>query len=107
MPKTALPRWNVFYHSHTDKRIKTINIFDHVTFAEKYLQIRKRKLSREEFEKEVKSILFYHDNSKYEYEVLITSLFESRNNDEEIKVDIYEQIILNWDIFIDYIYTFK
>lgn len=107
MPKNNLPEWYVFYHSHIEKRIKKLNIFDHSTFAQKYLQILKRKLSREEFAKEVESILFYHYNSKFEYEVIISSLCESKNRDEEIKVDVYEQIKLNWDIFIDYIYDFK
>lgn len=104
MPNDPLPKWYVFFHSHIDRKIKKLNIFDHPTFAVKFDKIRKKKLPRDEFEKEVNSILFYHFNSKYEYEVLISSLGDCRKTEEEIKVDAYEQIMLNWDAFIDYIY---
>lgn len=106
MANNALPQWFVYYHSHMDRKIKSLDIFGHVAFAEKFEKIRLKKLPKEEFAKEVRSILFYHYNSKFEYEVLISSLSEYRNRDEEIKVDIYSQVMLNWDVFIDYIYQF-
>ncbi len=106
MPK-SLPIWNVYYRSFNEHRIKVFNIFDHIDFSDKFEKIRKKKLSKNEFAEEVKSILFYHFNSKYEYEVIIGALSDHRSEDEEIKVDIYSQVMLNWDVFIDYIYQFK
>jgi len=107
MPNQPLPKWYVFFHSHIDKAIKQFNIFDHPTFAAKFEKIRKKKLDKDEFAEEIRSILFYHFNSKYEYEVIIGALSNHRKDDEEIKVDIYSQVMLNWDVFIDYIYQFK
>lgn len=103
----ALPVWNVYYRSISESRIKVFNIFNHIDFSAKFEKIKKKKLSKDEFAKEVESILFYHFNSKYEYEVIIGALSNHRKDDEEIKVDIYSQVMLNWDVFINYIYQFK
>ena len=93
--------WNVFYHNSNAKEIQFFNIFDHWRFREDIERALKNSKTREELEKKVKSELFYHFCSKYEWEVLITTF--PAKDDETIKVDVYWQVINNFDRFIDYL----
>jgi hypothetical protein len=93
--------WNVFYHNHNKKQIEFFNIFDHWKFKEDIEKALKKSKTREELENAVKSSLMFYFWSKYEWETLITSF--PANADETIKVDVYWQVINNFDRFIDYV----
>ena len=93
--------WNVFYYNSNAKKIEFFNIFDHWRFREEIEKVVKRSKTREELEKAVKSELMYFFWSKYEYEALITSFPEKE--DVTIKVDVYWQVINNFDRFVDYL----
>ena len=93
--------WNVFYYNSNSKKIEHFNIFDHWRFREGVEKALKKSKSREELEKKVKSELFYFFASKCEWEVLITPW--PKREDETIKVDVYWQVINNFDRFIDYL----
>jgi hypothetical protein len=93
--------WNVFYHNSNAKKIEFFNIFDHWKFKEEVEKALKKSKTREELEKAVKSELMRYFWSKYEWEVLITPWPE--REDETIKVDVYWQVINNFDRFVDYI----
>lgn len=93
--------WNVFYHNSNTKKIEFFNIFDHWKFREDVEKALKKSRTREALEKEVRSLLFYYFGSKYEWEVLITTF--PANDDKTIKVDVYWQVINNFDRFVDYI----
>lgn len=51
------------------------------------------------FIEEVRFALMSAYWAKCEYEVLIKPLFRGA----EVKVDIYDQVMMNWDKFIDYV----
>lgn len=93
--------WNVFYHNSNAKKIEFFNIFDHWKFKEEVEKALKKSKTKEELEKAVKSELMRYFWSKYEWEVLITTFPE--REDETIKVDVYWQVINNFDRFVDYI----
>ena len=93
--------WNVFYYNVNSKKIEHFNIFDHWRFREDVENALKKSKSREELEKKIRSKLFYYFNSKCEWEVLITPW--PTREDETIKVDVYWQVINNFDRFIDYV----
>ena len=93
--------WNVFYHNSNAKKIEFFNIFDHWKFREGVEKALKKSKTREELERAVKSELMCCFWSKYEWEVLITTF--PANEDETIKVDVYWQVINNFDRFIDYL----
>ena len=93
--------WNVFYHNSNSKKIEFFNIFDHWKFREDVEKAIKKSKTREELEEKVKSELMFYFWSKYEYEVLITTF--PANEDETIKVDVYWQVINNFDRFVDYL----
>lgn len=93
--------WNVFYHNSNSKKIEHFNIFDHWRFREGVEKALKKSKSREDLEKAIRSELFYFFNSKFEWETLITSFPEDDN--KTIKVDVYWQVINNFDRFVDYV----
>lgn len=127
--------WNVYVHDFNEKEIKTFNIFRHGRFLEDVKKSLKECATKEEFEERLKGHLFYYYNSKCEWEVVITSwtphittseldrLNAERekalreynrepyslyvNPDVAEKIDVYSQVMLNWNIFIDYLWSHK
>ena len=122
--------WNVFFEDVNAKQIIKFNIFNHRDFCESVEKILKMKISRADFAKRIERELMYYFWSKSEYEIVLTSwppyisedernrinqeaaLRESKgwgNNAHNVnltvrkKVDIYEQVMLNFDKFIDYL----
>ena len=127
--------WNVFVEDWNRKEIKTFNIFQHGRFYEDVKKALKKIDNKEEFAEELRKSLAWCYWSKCEWETVITS-FPARITKEELdrlneefksdtekyghepyslwisptvgkKVDIYEQVRLNWDIFVDYIWSHK
>ena len=80
--------WNVYHYSHTTKQIEVWNIFHKETFAEK-----------------VKGELMYCFLTKYEYEITVCKYPRSETAAEDLRVDVYDQVMLNFDAFIDYLYA--
>lgn len=93
--------WFVFRHNINARRIEKFNIFDHAGFSEDFEKLKHKRLDRDRFAKELNSILMYYFCSRYEYEIVVSEL-TSREERIESKVDIYEQIKMNWDQFLDY-----
>ena len=123
--------WNVYRNNFNTKKIEVFNIFDHISFLESIKKILKQTQNKKEFSENMRKELLYYFWSKYEYEVIITSFpvyinqkelnkINSDNNsnsnnktkiniepDVGIKVDIYSQVMNNFDIFVDYIWNNK
>ena len=96
--------WFVFYFSWNERKIEPLNIFNHGSFNEEVKKLLKKDLTREEFDEALRKELLYYFWAKYEYEVIISSLSEHDNSDT--KVDIYKQVMLNFDRFADYVWSF-
>lgn len=126
--------WNVF--NECNGEICPLNIFEYnYKFLEDLLTAkRKYKDNFKEFAEYVRKSLQYYYWSKSEYETVITTwppyitseelnrlnkekhereirhrpfYREAVNIDTRYKIDIYTQIMLNWDRFIDYIWNNK
>ena len=101
--------WNVFIEDFNNDQIAVYNVFNHTAFKEEVEACfntswdRNSEKSftcfRDDFSKEVDKIAGYYFWSKAEWEILIKDLFSTHSK----KVDIYSQLRLNWDAFIDYI----
>lgn len=98
--------WNVFYYSINARKITTMNIFDHCGFRADVENALKKFESKEEFAKELKSSLMYCFWCKSEYEIII-SPFGCALGVDNLKVDIYTQVMNNWGIFLDYVWGYK
>lgn len=97
--------WYVFVEDINGRKIAKYNIFDHDSFMKGIRKAYKKyRNDRGAFDKEVKSLMFYYFHSKCEWEVIISS-WPPSDRIPEIKVDVYEQVMLNWDVFIEYVWT--
>lgn len=127
--------YNVYYRSFNNNEIVKLNIFNHIDFYKAVLDNIKKYKNKEEFAEAVRKDLLYYFWGKYEYEVVITSwpvyitpnelnkINKSKENfikdhnkeqhrhliepDVGIKIDVYEQVMMNFNIFIDYIWSKK
>ena len=125
----------MYYHNFNGKSIEKFNIFDHGRFFEDIKKDLKKYDTKEEFAERLRGHLFYYYGSKCEWEVVITSWVPyitmseldrlnaeceetlkkyNRepyrlyvNPDVGKKIDVYEQVRLNWDLFVDYVWSHK
>ena len=99
-------KWNVIIGDFNHKDIETYNIFDHGFFKEYCDKAWKNyKNDFNSFSKEVKRNLMYYFWGKCEWEVIVSHWPPSeRFNDK--KIDVCEQVMMNWDIFIIYLWNY-
>jgi len=100
-------KWNVFRYNINKKEIEQFDIFCHVRFKENVENLLKEHNDKEKFAEELKKELRYYYWCKCEYEIILSSWPPSKDREEEVKVDIFDQVMLNFSIFIDYVWSFK
>lgn len=128
-------QWNVLCHNINTKSIEVYNIFKHVSFFDDIKKLFKKNLPKDEFALQLKRDVMYYFWSKAEWEIILTSFptyIDSseldRLNEEHIefneqfghypyksninldigrKIDVYEQIMMNWQVFVDYVWDAK
>ena len=93
--------WNVWGNDLNTNKIKPFNIFNPYSFNKAVTDIFSKRLRMDEFEEMIDKEAMYYFWCKTEYEVEIGGLFE---REEKTKIDIYSQLKLNWDRFIDYLW---
>lgn len=96
--------WFVYWQDWADDKIKPWNIFLHGGFEKDTLDLLKRKIDKATFADAAKLNLMYHFWSKSEYEIILKNWL---GKDCEIKIDVYNQVMLNFDKFIDYLWENK
>ena len=97
--------WRVFVENFNGKRIEEYDIFEHHGFAEDVRKAYcKHRNDFDAFAEKVRGSLFYYFNSKCEWEVIVSAWPPSERVPER-KVDVYEQVMLNWDVFIEYVWN--
>lgn len=79
-------------------------MFNHGSFKNEVDKILQEKLNKEDFSEKLKREVMYYMWSKCEYEIIL-SPWTGRADD--IKIDIYDQIMMNFDRFVDYCWSFK
>lgn len=125
--------WNVFRYNRKD--IEIFNVFDHSSFYKEVVDITKKCYqSKEDFEDEIIAALRYYYWCKCEYEIIITTFptyvseegfkkmeadrdkyiqeyghckFVQPYLDTERKIDIYIQVMINIEHFINYLWSHK
>ena len=96
------PAWYVFREDFNE--IMVFNVFKHYTFYNEIAkEIKKWKKTQDTatLEKEIKGWAMYCFWSKCEYEILLNSWV--RKDTPALKIDIYDQLCMNWDSFFKYI----
>lgn len=95
-------KWNVYRHSFNEKEFEVFNVFHHASFrksVEKYLK--EKDLIKDKFEERIRREAMYYFWCKCEYEIVLK---QWTGPDCEQKIDIFDQLQLNWDHFIDYLW---
>ena len=89
--------WNVLRVNINTKRIEIYNIFDHYHFRKDCDSLGEH-VNEPYFKTAIKDYLMYYFWSKYEWEIFI-----QENSNSYKKMDVYAQVMMNWDKFIDYV----
>lgn len=95
-------KWNVYIYNINKKRIETYNIFEHGSFMNYVLKAIKTYDNKADFENQLKAELRYYYWAKSEWEILLSHWFGDK---ETVKIDVYDQVMNNWDIFVDYVWN--
>lgn len=120
--------WNVYIRNFNERKIEAYNVFQHSYFCKEVLEAceeyKNCNIKREEFEEVIRRACMYYYWCKCEWETVITSWPPyitkqeierlgaelskdypclSTNLETGIKVDVYAQLTLNWEHFIDYL----
>lgn len=104
------PEWYAIIENVNAKRIEKYNIFNHAGFLNDCDKawINHHKDSENgfsKFEKEVRSSLLYYFWSKCEWEILVYG-FPYYENFKPEKIDVFDQVMMNWDRFINYLWRY-
>lgn len=108
------PEWYVLVEDINDRKIVKFNVFNHYGFTyslfdEVFKYLKKHgnnPFNTEEFDDDLKKIirsnLMYYYWSKCEWEIIITC-FPPYDKFNELKTDVFEQVMLNYDAFFKYV----
>jgi len=99
-------KWNVFRINLTRDEVEVFDIFNHTRFKNDVEEALRNSKTKEEFSEPLRKELMYYYWSKFEYEMVISPLI-NRTGSCSTKVDIYTQVMNNFDVFLDYIWSFK
>lgn len=97
--------WNVYHYSHSQNKIVVWNIFDSIGFGEAVGKIIKKKYEKDVFAEKIKSELMYYFWTKYQHEITLCRYPRPETDAEDVRVDVFDQVMLNFDAFIDYTYA--
>ena len=128
-------KWMAYRYDTNKRKIVEFNIFNHSGFTEDVKKDLKNCSAKEDFVEKLKNHLMYYFLSKAQYEIILTSLIPSItmseinrinterekiireynrepyrlyvNLDVAEKIDIASQVMLNWDAFVDYVWSYK
>lgn len=96
--------WNVYVENINRRQIEVYNIFEHGGFKKDCDKAYKEyKNSFQKFTESVKRSLMYYFWSKCEWEIILSD-FPPSDRFKKKKIDVYDQVMLNWNLFINYVW---
>lgn len=94
--------WNVYYYNINQKKVEIKNIFTHGGLQKDLEKIRKIA-DKQEFAEQLRRSLMYWYWSKAEWEVVVTPWGLS-SDIGCVKIDVYDQVKMNWDHFVNFVW---
>ena len=85
--------------------MESTNIFDHWKFDEDVQTDLRRCHTKTDFADRLRRNLMYYFWSRCEHEIIVSSW--PYTEIAATKVDIYQQVMLNWEVFLDYVWRHK
>lgn len=101
LPKDGGPVWNVIVHDINYDQFISYNVFRHVRFSE---DIKKGPRKGQDFDEWLRCTIMYYFWSKCEYEIIL-SPWPPHENDKDLKIDVYDQLMVNYHRFREYVLT--
>lgn len=95
--------WNVYHYNINKNEIEVFNIFEHGSFMESLRKTCMECKSKDMLADKIKSELRYYFWSKCQWEIII-SPWVGRKEPCDIKIDVFDQVMMNFDIFVDYVW---
>lgn len=123
--------WNVYDYNYCNRELRIFNVFHHGSFTPAVKKLLKMDICKEEFAELLRRQVQYYYWSKTEWECVITDTqphigrreldrilddcYRKRTKDEPPcrfshvylsdaeKIDVYDQLRLNWDEFVEYV----
>jgi hypothetical protein len=80
------------------------DIFSHSSFTNYVKEHLERCVTKDEFDGCLKRELQYYFWSKCEWEVIISPFVGKADS---VKIDVFDQVMLNWEVFVDYVWSHK
>ena len=100
------PEWYVIIENVNAKKIEEYNIFNHARFLNDCNDIYENYNDDfETFEKAIENVTRYYFWAKCEWEIIISG-FPPCDRFKDEKIDVFKQVKLNWDIFINYLWEY-
>lgn len=97
--------YNVFIKNINSKTIVIYNVFTHKNFIKDCKRIyNDYYMNKKDFLEGIKNTLIYYFWRKNEWEITL-SCFPKYSKFNDKKVDVYEQIMINWNTFSEYIWN--
>lgn len=97
--------WKVYTFDLNSRKLREFNVFHHAGFRDDVQKELARCQNVEDFAPKLKSSLMYYFWSKCEWEIVLKEWCAS--NGTEVKVDVYDQVMLNWDVFLEYVWAHR
>ena len=98
--------WYVYYHSVNYDKINTINIFKHDGFRKDVEKCLNEYKNKDKFADKLRFYLSYYFASKCEWELVLAPWVGGKNT-KPIKIDVYDQVMNNWDVLVDYVWKHR
>jgi len=104
--------WNVYVCDFNSGKIERHNVFDHTGVMDDLRKAARkyRDSERELFDEDMRRTMLYYYWSKCEWEVVIDhwptpTSEKARAKYRPEKVDVYEQVMMNWHVFEAYVWS--
>ena len=96
-------KWNVICYNPDIHKFKPYDIFKCLDFLNDTLKnFEKCKNNKSKFIEELETDAIHYFFGQVEYEIVICPWMHTDYNK---KIDIYDQLKLNWDVFADYVWN--
>jgi len=99
--------YNVYCEDVNRRIFRQFNVFNHGGFAkDTQKNFKKNKDNREAFGEQLRKDAMYYFWSKCEWEIIVSS-WPPSDRTSDVKVDVYDQLMMNWDIFEEYVWNHR
>ncbi len=92
--------WYAYYHNINSNKIEPYNVL--AGMKDFLKKTKKRFPEKRDFSAELNREMKYRFWSKCEWEIQLAPWPYHEEHDEMVKIDVYEQLAINWEQFVDY-----